>query len=359
MQEWPIRELPMLRATLTDIAREAGVSPATVDRVLNARPGVKEHTRQHVLTVAERLGYAAVTLPRPPAVRLAFLLPQGTNAFIRVLQAQIEAQAAQLPGVETVVETIEGFDPAALSQRLSEMKGQIDGLGVIALDHPVVREALRGLAADGVRIVTLCSDIQNVPRVAYIGTDNRQAGRLAGYVVGRFLGAGNGGKVALFAGSLSYRGHQEREMGFRHIVAEEFPNLEIVELRESLDDLERAYREAAALLDRHGDLAGIYNIGAGNQGVARALREHDLAKSVTFIGHELTEGTKRLLLDGTMDAIIDQNPEKVTLNEYIEIDKAYSTPKSKNFIIGVLDKIFIEMKADGRIRKVGRGLLES
>ncbi|HRH38433.1 MAG TPA: transcription antitermination protein NusB [Flavobacteriales bacterium] len=57
--------------------------------------------------------------------------------------------------------------------------------------------------------------------------------------------------------------------------------------------------------------------------------------------------------------IFDQIPVKVTMNEYIEIAKAYSTPKSKNFINGVLDKIFIEMKADGRIRKVGRGLLES
>ena len=76
----------------------------------------------------------------------------------------------------------------------------------------------------------------------------------------------------MFAGSLSYRGHQEREMGFRHVLAEEFPNIAIVELREMLDDRERAYAEAAALLDRHPDIAGIYNIGAGNQGIARALR---------------------------------------------------------------------------------------
>lgn len=57
--------------------------------------------------------------------------------------------------------------------------------------------------------------------------------------------------------------------------------------------------------------------------------------------------------------IFDQIPVKVTLNEYIEIAKAYSTPKSKSFINGVLDKLFAEMRADGRIRKVGRGLLES
>jgi transcription antitermination protein NusB len=57
--------------------------------------------------------------------------------------------------------------------------------------------------------------------------------------------------------------------------------------------------------------------------------------------------------------VFEQIPVKVTLNEYIEIAKSYSTPKSKNFINGVLDKLFMAMKADGRIRKVGRGLLES
>lgn len=55
----------------------------------------------------------------------------------------------------------------------------------------------------------------------------------------------------------------------------------------------------------------------------------------------------------------DLIPVKVTLNEYIEIAKAYSTPKSKNFINGILDKLFAEMKEDGTIHKVGRGLLES
>lgn len=51
-------------------------------------------------------------------------------------------------------------------------------------------------------------------------------------------------------------------------------------------------------------------------------------------------------------------PVKVTLNEYIEVAKAYSTPKSKNFINGILDKLFQELKEQGAIRKVGRGLLE-
>jgi N utilization substance protein B len=52
-------------------------------------------------------------------------------------------------------------------------------------------------------------------------------------------------------------------------------------------------------------------------------------------------------------------PTKVTMNEYIELAKYYSTPKSSTFINGVLDKLFAEMVESGEIKKMGRGLLES
>lgn len=50
-------------------------------------------------------------------------------------------------------------------------------------------------------------------------------------------------------------------------------------------------------------------------------------------------------------------PVKVTMNEYIEISKFYSTPRSKGFINGILDKIFNQLKSDGKINKMGRGLI--
>jgi LacI family transcriptional regulator len=301
-----------MRSTLIDIAREAGVSAATVDRVINNRSGVRERTREIVLETARRLGYLSaehIALDgQTEKIRLDFLLPVGTNTFIKMLQNQLSLQGAARQDLDVEVHSIEGFNPDTLARKLRDLQGTTQGVGVIALDHPTVREAIRGLSANGVKVVTLATDIAHVPRVAYVGIDNRQAGRLAGYILGRFLGTTEPKKVAMFAGSLSYRGHEEREMGFRHVLADDFPNLTIVELREMRDDRERAYTEAAALLDRHGDLAGIYNIGAGNQGIARALRERHLEGSVVFLGHELTEGTKQLLLEGTMDAIIDQNP---------------------------------------------------
>lgn len=314
-----------MRSTLTDIAREAGVSAATVDRVLNDRPGVRARTREIVLEMAQRLGYIAegpnATSPRPQpgeTIRLDFALPAGTNSFIKMLHRQIEAQAQLRPDLDVHIATIEGFNPDRLARLLQDLRGQTQGVGVIALDHPTVREAIRSLSAGDIKVVTIASDILHVPRVAYIGIDNRAAGRLAGYLLNRFMGVGRPGKVALFAGSLSYRGHEEREMGFRHILTEELPNLQIVEMREMLDDRDKAYSEASALLERHPDLAAIYNVGAGNTGIARALRERGRAQSTIFLGHEVTEGTKELLLDGTLDAVIDQNP-RVEAREALNI----------------------------------------
>lgn len=51
-------------------------------------------------------------------------------------------------------------------------------------------------------------------------------------------------------------------------------------------------------------------------------------------------------------------PVKVTMNEYIDISKEFSTPKSKGFINGILDKILIDLKEAGKVKKIGRGLIE-
>ena len=308
-----------MRQTIGDIARAARVSTATVDRVLNERRGVRRVTRARVIAAARAIGYLpdAEPAPNPAPLRLDFVLQSGPNTFMDLLAGHLaglgEARAGE---VEVRVHRVDGFSPEALAASLRELQGTSAGIGIIALDHPLVREAIREAAAVGTPVLTLVSGIAHAPRIAYVGIDNRNAGRLAGHLLGRFV-PGSAGEVALFAGSLSYRGHEEREMGFRHILADEFPSLRIVELREVRDDLERSYREASRLLADRPKLRGIYNIGAGNRGIARALEEAGRSREIVFIGHELTEHTRRFLLSGTMDAAIDQNP-RVEAREAID-----------------------------------------
>jgi LacI family transcriptional regulator len=299
-----------MKVTILDVARTAGVSTATVDRVVNSRNGVKARTRDHVITVAQRLGYPLPAVDNPGTlapVVLDFVLPGGTNTYINDLAKMLEQGTEAATNVQSRVHQIDGLNSYALAEKMRSLRDQTQGVGIVALDHPNVREAVRELNAANVPVLTMVSDIPGVIRIGYVGIDNRAAGRLAGDLLGR-LTRGAPRKIALFAGSLSYRGHEEREMGFRHILAEEFPHLEVLQLRESLDDFQRGYQEAKALLAAHPDVGGIYNIGGGNRGIAQALEESGKAKEVVFAAHELTEHTRRFLLSGVIDFLIDQNP---------------------------------------------------
>jgi len=310
---------PLARMRVADVAREAGVSTATVDRVLHGRTGVRAMTVERVVRAAAALGYILdssryIAQARRPQ-RLVFLLPEGSNRFLAMLGQLVTETRARFEafGFTARVEFIRSFNPALLARALRDAGREADGVAFMALEHPAVREAVDALAEAGTPTVTLISDIANTRRAAYVGLDNRSTGRTAGSLMARFIGP-RPAKVAMIAGSLSYRAHEEREMGFLHLFTELFPSIEVLGLREGHDDEAENYRQAKTLLMRHPDLAGLYNIGGAAAGIARALREARRDQDVVFIGHGLTPDTRALLIDGTMDVVITQNPRALLMD---------------------------------------------
>ncbi len=313
-------EGPQQRARVADIAKAAKVSTATVDRVLNQRPGVRDATAQKVLKAAAELDYLPETglyaaLAAQP-MRLTFLLPDGGNRFIRMLGDTVGySQEHLVPfNVKCRTELFESFNPQQLAASLLRLGQRCDGIAFMALEHPAVREAVSTLAEKGVPAITLISDLSGSQRAGYVGLDNRAAGRTAGYLVGRFIGPTRSAKVALIAGSLSYRAHEEREAGFLHVIEEMFPALQVVGLREGQDDAQKNYEQTRTLLEQYPDLGGIYNIGGASDGVARALKETGREHKVVFIGHGLTPDTRAMLIDGSMDAVITQSPQTAMMS---------------------------------------------
>jgi LacI family transcriptional regulator len=306
-------------ARMTDVARLAGVSPASVDRVLHRRPGVRLATIERVLKAAAQLRYVSETelaaaVSEPPK-RLVFLLPAGTNQFLVMLARLIGTGHTQAAAHAATcrVEMIKSFHPALLARQLLRHGKEADGIAFMAIEHPAVREAVNLLADRGVPTITLISDIAHSRRAAYVGLDNRSAGRTAGYLVARFIRE-RPVKVAVIAGSLSYRAHEERELGFRSILAEMAPDIEVVGIREGHDDETLNHRQTRTLLAAHPGLAGIYNVGGASGGIARALVEARRERKVVLIGHGLTRDTRTLLIDGVMDAVITQNPQTAFLD---------------------------------------------
>ena len=309
--------------TLKDIAREAGVSLATVDRVLHNRPGVRPDTVRRVKDAIARNSFqphvAAAELARGRARRFAFVMPSGSNPFMQQIEAYLGEMAAWLSARRLNVEMVAAdvFEPAALAASLEALSGDYDGVAVVALDHPSVRAAINDLVDAGTKVVTLVSDVPSSRRHHYVGIDNIAAGRTAGALVGRLVGQ-RSGKVAIVAGSQGLRDHAERIFGFNQVMGSEFPDLSVLPVLEGRDEDDRSEQLLARLLGKHGDIVGLYNVGAGTHGVAKALNDKALNdkasgaagrdKQVVFVGHDVTALTRRLLLQGVMDAAISQNP---------------------------------------------------
>jgi len=300
------------RTTLVDVADVAGVSLATVDRVFNHRPGVSPRTVERVEQALVRLGYrpdpAAVRLARGIQYQFCFVLPTGTNSFMNLLAGQVERTLTALADQQAYGDLVrvDVFDPAVLAETLRGLIGRYHGVATVALDHPLVRDAINALVDSGMSVVTLVSDVPNSRRHRFVGIDNSAAGRTAGTLMGRFAGS-RSGPVGLIAGSLALRDHVERMFGFQQVIASEFPSLRTLQALEGRDDTQRCRAVAEELLAEQPALVGIYSIGAGNRGIADALEAAGRTRDVLFIGHELTDHSRRYLMQGTMAAVINQD----------------------------------------------------
>lgn len=303
----------MNRPTVIDIAREAGVSLATVDRVLNARPGVRDKTIQAVNEAIARLGYvrdiAAANLARGRSYRVAILLPDTESQFVTTLEQALGDAAALAASARMRVDLLRypGEDMHALAAVLSGLAADgVSGVALMAPETPVVRDAVRALDAAGIPVVAMVSDLPNCDVAHYVGIDSRAAGRTAGVLMGRFLGA-RCPRVMVIAQSMLLRESIERRSGFDEIMLRDCPGIAVgqtLETHGAAETLRQVMRES---LESDGPVGGIYLLGSGHRALAAVLSELGLLGRVVTIGHELTPHTVAALQAGWLDAVIAQN----------------------------------------------------
>lgn len=291
-----------MKPTVHDIARQAGVSLATVDRVLNSRPGVRGVTRYRVEEAIAALGYvrdvAAANLAKSRTYAFVLILPDNDNSFMAALRGEAAQAVARAAAERTALDivTVPPFDAAALAAALKTVEAQRPaGVAFVAVESDAVRDGVARLKQAGIAVATLVSDLSQSPHDHFVGIDNVAAGRTAAGLMGRFLPEGCG-PVAVLAGSMLLKDHRERLDGFLAVLAEEFPELIVLPAMEAKDDPALAERLVTQALQDHPDLAGIYSLGAGNRGLIAALRRR--------IGPR--QGTDRME-PGVTDATIEQS----------------------------------------------------
>ncbi len=303
----------MSRPTVNDIAREAGVSLATVDRVLNERPGVKAKTVSAVQEAISRIGYvrdiAAANLARQRQYRMVAALPDSDSQFTATLVEALQdaAQAAAISRTELEILRYPAEDGHALGALLARVSAQdTAGVALTAPETPVVRDAVKALKAKGIPVIALASDLPNTERDHFVGIDSRASGRTAGVLMGRFVGA-QGGQVLALAQSMQLRDAIERRRGFDEVMQAEFPAIEVLPTLE-FHGSDAALRASVTECLRHAtDVRGIYLLGGGHRALAATLADLGLTGRFVIIGHELTPHTRRALMAGHIDAVITQN----------------------------------------------------
>ncbi|MEL7106079.1 MAG: LacI family DNA-binding transcriptional regulator [Pseudomonadota bacterium] len=302
----------MGKPTVHDIAKEAGVSLATVDRVLNQRPGVRRVTVERVQAAIDKLGYVrdiyAANLARQRLYRLAFLLPTGQSQFLASLEDAVGEASRGLRAERNDLQTIRlpVDDPVAVRRGFERLISQgVDGVALMANATPMVRDMIARLKAEGVAVAAMVTDQPDTERDHFVGIDNVAAGRTAGALMGRFL-AGRSGAVLVVVNSTQARDMVERRLGFDEVITREFPALRALPSLEGHDDFEETYRIVSKALKDRDDIIGVYSGGAGLRGVTRAIEEGD-GRDLAMIGHELTPHSRKALEDGVVDVIITQN----------------------------------------------------
>jgi LacI family transcriptional regulator len=304
----------MRKPNAADVARAAGVSPATVDRVLNGRGGVSVDKERRVLDFARRLGLDRNLKARPTRmVRIGALMGPSSNPFYERL-AQSFARANRLffaANVQCSVVSCNNLDPREVVRQIARMGETFDALIVISPEHPEVSEKVDRLARQK-PVLAMISDLPGTSRLAYVGLDNTVAGRAAGDLMGRLLGP-SGGEAVLVTDTQAMLALREREEGFRAVLAERHPRCRLVELIETRDLGESAGALLRDAIGRRPDIAGAYVVSTGNRSIAAALENLGRHLSTVVITHELTPARRDLLKAGAIDAVIDQNPDHEAL----------------------------------------------
>lgn len=300
----------MHRPSIRDLAEKAGVSVATVNRVLAGQAGVRAATREAVEIAAGEIGFYGLgaihnrNLASRPKYRFGVLLLQPHRPFYQLTAAAFRdaAKAVQDTEIELRIEFLEDLSPQNTADRAMVLSGECDAICVTAAVHPIVTEALAEIDRNGTKVFALISQLSATGQFPYIGLDNWKVGRQAAWVFANVCR--RPGKLGILMGNPRYRNQEMNETGFRSFFREYPTEFILLEPLSTFESSAVAQEMTERLLSEHPDLAGIYVAGGGISGTLQALRTNDMAGKLVVVGYELMDVTRAALLDGTMTVAI-------------------------------------------------------
>ncbi len=307
----------MTRPRIKDLAQAAGVSVATVNRVLAGAENVRQATRVQVQEAAAQIGFyglgaiqSRVAASRP-RLRLGVLLLQPYRSFYQLLAAHLREAAPLRPEaeIELRIEFLEDLSPEHTAARARALGETCQALALVTPVHPEISRAVEDIRARGVPVFAYVSPLGSPGELPYIGLDNWKVGRACAWGIDHLCRPG--GRVAMLMGNPRFRCQEMNEAGFRSYFRENGARFVLMEPQLTFESSAVAEEIVADLL-RDPDLTGIYVAGGGIAGAIRALRDHPRRGEVRLIGYQLMDTTRAGLLDGTLTLLIGSPLRQMT-----------------------------------------------
>jgi ribose transport system substrate-binding protein len=184
------------------------------------------------------------------------------------------------------------------------------GIAVSPNDPATVTAAIATAMEAGIPVFAWDADAPDSERIAYIGTNNVNAGRTAGEELAKAIGGS--GQVAILHGSLTAANANERVQGFLEAM-ENYPDIEIVATEPTEDSLATALAKAESLLQAYPDLKAFYGVtGSGVPGASGAVKQANKCGEVQVIGFDVVPQGIEAMREGCAQVLISQRPYGMT-----------------------------------------------
>jgi LacI family transcriptional regulator len=290
---------------MKEIATQAGLSLATVDRVLHRRDGVTRTTERRVKQALRELARQCEEAALSGRKFMIDVVMEAPARFTSLVGTALEAEMPLLrpAAFRSRLHLAEELPVRDLVQILNRIaKRGSNGVLLKAPDVPEIAEAILRLSEVRIPVVTLVTDIPHSRRVAYVGIDNRAAGETAAYLICQWLDK-KPAQILVTLSSSRFRGEEEREIGFRRVLRETYPYVEPIEISEGFGRDRETGLQVRDALEKHPRICAVYSIGGGNSAIVSAFR---MAKRevLVFVGHDLDADNRKLLREGVLSAVL-------------------------------------------------------
>lgn len=298
--------------TIKEIAELAGVSRGTVDRVLNNRSGVNEETAKKVLAIAKQLDYkpnrAGMALAaQKKKYLIGIIVFSRKNPFFDEVIAGFESKAEELAfyGCEILIKRVAYHPDAQMSAIQSCVDEGIQGLIITPYNDVAICNKLNELIADGIPVITVNSDAENINRLTYVGSDYFNSGMAAGALMQ--LMTHTTVNMGIIIGDSDILCHSQRYSGFVNRIKED-KRFNIVCCEENYDDDLKSFDIVSNMLINHPEINGLYFTAAGVYGGCKAIQNNFTGRDIRVITHDDVPTTVDMLDKGVITATICQQP---------------------------------------------------